>query len=115
MADVHVPAGTEPRAISSLKSKPKLVFFQYQYDDCLPPFLLTHKEEHAKCLSQFFDVTVIQQDCDYRRVCDTYRPDLALFESGVNHETCTRLRITNVRSNFEIPKVALHHGDAFCN
>src|ERR1700674_5615093 len=96
-------------------TKPKLVFFQYKYDERLPPFLLIHKQEHVKCLSEFFDVTVVQDDCDYQQICDTYHPDLALFESGVNHETCQRLKIKNVHARPEIPKLGLQHGDAFCN
>lgn len=96
-------------------AKPKLVFFQYRYDERLPAFLLIHKQEHVKCLSQFFDVTIIQEDCDYQQICDTYHPDLALFESGVNHETCQRLAIRNTRAHPDIPKLGLHHADAFCN
>jgi hypothetical protein len=95
--------------------KPRLLFFQYNYDERLPKFLLIHKREHVKCLSEFFDVTVIHEDCDYQRVCDQYQPDITLFESGVNHETCQRLDIRNTRSNPEIPKIGLHHGDGFCN
>jgi Glycosyl transferases group 1 len=98
-----------------VKAKPKLVFFQYKYDDRLPEFLLMHKREHVKCLSSFFDVTVISEDCDYRQICDKYEPDLALFEAGVNHTTCRKLKIDNVRGSFEIPKIALHNADGFCD
>jgi hypothetical protein len=96
-------------------NKPKLVFFQFKYDRHLPVFLLTHKDEHVRCLSHFFDVTVVSEDCDYRQICDTYQPDLVLFESGVNHSTCKRLEITSARANPGIPKLGLHHGDGFCN
>jgi tetratricopeptide (TPR) repeat protein len=95
--------------------KPVLLFFQYKYDERLPPFLLIHKQEHVKCLEEFFKVIVVQEDCDFIEVCDRYQPDIALFESGVSHSTCKRLRITNVRGSSEVPKVALHHADAFCN
>jgi hypothetical protein len=95
--------------------KPKLVFFQYEYDNKLPEFLLIHTREHVKCLSTFFEVTVINEDCDYQRICDKYEPDLVLFESGVNHETCRRPKIENVRSCPHIPKLALHNADGFCN
>jgi hypothetical protein len=95
--------------------QPSLLFFQFQYDDRLSPFLLTHKQEHVACLSHFFDVTVINQDCDYKEICDAYEPALALFESGVNHATCRRLKIENARSYTQVPKIGLHHGDAFCN
>jgi Glycosyl transferases group 1 len=101
--------------MESDRAKPRLVFFQFKYDRNLPEFLLIHKQEHVKCLSEFFDVVVINEDCDYRQICDTYRPDLALFESGVNHVTCQRLDIRNVRSANDIPKIGLHHADGFCN
>jgi tetratricopeptide (TPR) repeat protein len=101
--------------MSRVHSKPKLVFFQYKYDERLPEFLLIHKREHVKCLSVFFDVTVISADCDYQQICDKYKPDLALFESGVNHETCRRPKIESIRACPEIPKIALHNADGFCN
>jgi hypothetical protein len=96
-------------------TKPRLVFFQFRYDDKLPEFLLIHKRDHVNCLSHFFDVRVIDHDCDYQQVCDTYEPDLALFESGLNHPTCKRLNITNIRGNARVPRLALHNADAFCN
>src|SRR5438105_374073 len=97
------------------RANPRLLFFQYRYDGRLAPFLLEHKREHVKCLQQFFDVTVIHEDGDYLELCDRHRPDLALFESGVNHETCRRLHIQNVRANAQVPRVGLHHADGFCN
>jgi tetratricopeptide (TPR) repeat protein len=94
--------------------KPRLIFFQNRYDDNLPDFLLAHKREHVNCLSMFFDVTVIQHDCDYEQICDQYRPDLALFESGVNLLTCRKPKIANVRSCRIIPKLGLFNADAWC-
>lgn len=101
--------------MNNMHTKPKLVFFQYKYDEQLPAFLLIHKQEFVKCLSTFFDVTVISEDSDYQQVCDKYEPELALFESGVNHETCRRLTIENIRSCPDIPRIALHNADGFCN
>lgn len=95
-------------------TKPKLVFFQFEYDERLPQFLLIHKREHVKCLSQFFDVTVIDKDCDYREICERYEPELALFESGVPFPSCKRPRIINTQAVPHIPKVGLLHADAFC-
>ena len=95
--------------------KPRLLFFQNRYDARLPPFLLTHVQEHVRCLNEFFDVTVVRDDCDYEEVCDRYQPDLVLVESGVNHLTCRRPRVANTRRNSGIPKLGLHHADAFCN
>jgi hypothetical protein len=104
-----------PTFVDPLPKKPKLLFFQYQYDRHLPEFLLIHAREHVRCLSEFFDVTVISRDCDYGEMCDTHEPDLALFESGVNHTTCRRPTITNVRTCSTVPKLGLHNADGFCN
>jgi hypothetical protein len=95
-------------------TKPKLVFFQNKYDDGLPDFLLTHKQEHVNCLSLFFDVVVIQHDCDYQQICDLHQPDLALFESGVNLSACRKPKIANVRACRTIPKLGFFNADAWC-
>jgi hypothetical protein len=97
-----------------LNYKPRLVFFQYRYDEQLPEFLLMHKQEHVKCLSEHFDVIVIHADCDYREICDKYQPDLTLFESGLkDYLTCQKPQITNVRPYARIPRLGLYHADAF--
>jgi hypothetical protein len=96
-------------------AKPKLVFFQYRYDENLPEFLLIHTRDHVKCLSQYFDVTVIHEDCDYQKICDRIEPDLALFESGVNHLSCRKLTIRNTQACSHVPKLGLHNADPFCN
>lgn len=98
--------------MSASQYKPKLVFFQYKYER-LAPFLLLHQREHVDCLAQFFDVTVIQHDCDYQQVCDKYQPELVMFESGVPFNTCTRPVVKNVRSNPQVPKVGFLHADGF--
>jgi hypothetical protein len=101
--------------MEKVNTKPKLLFFKYKYDKHLPEFLLIHNREHIKCLSEFFDVIVIREDCDYQQICEKYEPDLTLFESGVNHTTCQRLKIKNIHAFPEIPKLGLHNADAFCN
>jgi Glycosyl transferases group 1 len=95
-------------------SKPKLVFFQFKHDESLSSFVLSHRQQHIKCLSFFFEVVVINQDCDYQKICEQYQPDLALFESGVNYTSCHRLKICNTHSHPEIPKLGLHNGDSWC-
>ena len=97
----------------SVLTKPALVFFQYRYDDHLPPFVLIHKEEHVKCLSEFFHVTVINHDCDYQQICDQHAPDLVLFESGLPYLSSRRPEIRNCRANHKIPKIGLLHSDSF--
>ena len=94
--------------------KPNLVYFQSKYDDTLPEFVLSHQREHVKCLSEFFRVTVVNEDCDYRQICDRYEPNLALFETGINILTCRTPKITNVRACPGIPKVGLINADAWC-
>jgi hypothetical protein len=100
--------------MDSLNSKPKLVFFQFKYDANLPEFLLIHKQEHVKCLSEFFEVTAIDEDCDYQEICDRYQPDLTLFETGLQLLTCRKPNISNIRACPEIPRLALHNSDAWC-
>ncbi|HEY9852612.1 MAG TPA: glycosyltransferase [Leptolyngbyaceae cyanobacterium] len=95
-------------------TKPKLVFFQFKHDQTLREFILLHRQQHIKCLLEFFDVTVINEDCDYEEVCDRYQPDLALFESGVNYKSIHRLDIKNTSAYPKIPKLGLHNGDSWC-
>jgi tetratricopeptide (TPR) repeat protein len=99
--------------MTNIRPKPKLVFFQHRYDDTLPEFLLLHRLDHVKCLAEFFDVVVINKDCDYQRICDVYTPDLTLFESGLDNLTCTKPRITNTGTCLHIPKLGLHNADSF--
>lgn len=95
-------------------NKPRLLFFQGSYPEDLPEFLLIHGREHVKCLAQFFDVIVIDKDCDYRHVCDIHQPDLAVFEIGVNLLKCRKPRITKVIGCDLIPKLGLLNADAWC-
>jgi hypothetical protein len=91
-------------------TKPHLLFFRTTQPD-LPGFIKLHLDEHTRCLSQFFKVEVISGDCDYDRVCDTYQPDLSLFESGVysrKHE------IRNVETHPDVPKIGFLNSDAYC-
>ncbi|MGZ3853116.1 MAG: glycosyltransferase family protein [Flavisolibacter sp.] len=102
--------------MEQIQVKPKLVFFQHMYDEKLPKFLQLHKQEHIKCLSQFFEVTVINGDCDYLQICDKYQPDLTIFEGGVKDiNTHKRPKITSIHSNPHIPKLGLHRSDPWCH
>lgn len=94
--------------------RPRLVFFQFRYDPRLPRFLLMQKDEHVRCLQRDFDVTVVREDCDFDAVCTRLEPDLVLFESGVPHPACRRLRITGARRHPRLPRLGLLHADAFC-
>ncbi len=104
--------------MSTTNSKPALVFFQSKYDHRLPEFLSIHRREHVKCLSVFFEVTVVDTDCNYGQVCDLYQPDLALFEgaySGISFSLCRPIKITNVHSHPRVPKVGFHNADPWCD
>ncbi|SCB08477.1 Glycosyl transferases group 1 [Bradyrhizobium shewense] len=100
--------------MATFDPKPKLVFFQYKYDDELPAFLLAHKREHVKCLSEFFNVVVVDHDCDYAHICDIHHPDLTLFEGGVPFPSCRRPKVSSAHANAHIPKLGLLNSDAFC-
>ncbi len=95
-------------------AQPRLVFFTYKYDDGLPPFLLVHHQEHIRCLAESFDVTVVDYGGDFQHICDTYQPDLALFETGLNILTCKRPEITNIQGRPEIPRLGFINADAWC-
>ena len=103
----------ERHRMPSINSKPRLVFFQYKYDSGLPSFLLMHAREHANCLSQFFEVAVIDEDCDYQEICERYQPEIAVFESGVPFASCRQPRIANTRAHPQVFKVGLLNADAF--
>jgi hypothetical protein len=95
-------------------NKPRLVFFQWNHSG-LPMFLQLHMQLHVKCLSEFFDVTLINKDCDYQQICDIYQPDITLFESGYRTTISKKIIIKNTTAYPEIPKLGLHNGDAWCD
>lgn len=90
--------------------KPKLVFFRW-IDKNSPHYIRLHLEQHIKCLSEFFEVILIDSDCDYKQVCDQYQPDLTLFESGVY---VAERNIKNISAYPEIPKLGFCNADAYC-
>lgn len=90
--------------------QPKLVFFRSTTEG-LPDFIRLHLQQQQFCLSQFFDVVVIEGDCDYRQVCDEHHPDMTLFESGVYARP---RRIVNTDCNPGVLKAGLCNADAYC-
>lgn len=99
--------------MEQLTKKPRLVFFQWNHRG-LPKFLKLHMQLHVKCLSEFFDLVLINDDCDYDEICDYYQPDLALFEGGYKSSISKRLKISNISTHYNIPKLGLHNGDGWC-
>lgn len=71
-----------------------------------------HLREQEECLSQFFDVTVVTaSNCDYLKLCNAYKPDMSMLESGVY---VGERNVKNVSAHPHIPKVGFIHCDAFC-
>ena len=91
--------------------KPRLLFFRKSRAG-LPLFIKLHLAQHLKCLSLFFDVTLVESDCDYDQVCSEYEPDLSLFKSsiyGASH------LISNTHTHAVVPKLAFFNADPYCS
>lgn len=88
---------------------PKLLFFRWTKPG-LAPFITQHLDAQTRTLSHFFDVKVIDYDCDYGKVCDDFEPALTVFESGVYSGA---RRITNTSSRPDIPRLGFLHSDAY--
>src|SRR4051812_6912984 len=79
------PHEDEMDADMPTQQKPRLLFLRSGTDiDVRPQFIRTHRDEHRRCLTQFFDVFLVEEDCDYGELCERHHPDLAMFESGVH-------------------------------
>ena len=91
-------------------TKPKLLFLRFSRPG-LPAYIRLHLQQQVNCLSQFFEVTVIDRPGDYGRLCDEHEPDLTLFESGIY---VGDRDLKNVFAHPEIPKLGFCHCDAYC-
>jgi hypothetical protein len=102
-------------AATGLQDKPRLLFFQWDHSPNrgLSGHFLQHMNDHVKCLSEYFHVTVVNTDCDYSEMCDLYCPDLALFESGYQTFVSRRPNVRNARVNNGIPRVGFHNADSW--
>ncbi|MEA5573573.1 glycosyltransferase [Calothrix sp. UHCC 0171] len=96
-------------------SKPKLVFFQGKPNRHLANFIKLHRLQHVKCLSEFFEVILIQENCDYQQICDKYQPELTLFENPGNFPNVQKIEIKNTHAYSEIPKLGFYNEDAWCS
>ena len=90
-------------------AKPRLLFFRTVEPQ--PEFIQAHLDLHVRCLSTWFDVTLISGDCDYAAACERHEPELCLFESGVYR--CAS-KIANTSAHPSIPKIGLLNSDAYC-
>lgn len=96
------------------ETKPKLALLRCAVID-RPDFIAFHLHEHIKCLSQFFDVVLVAEDrCDYKKICEVHKPDIAIFESGVYSNGRQRRIIRNTDAYPEIPKLGFCNSDAYC-
>lgn len=95
--------------------RPRLLFFQWDHSPNrgLSDYFVTHMNDHVRCLAEHFDVTVVNHDCDYGEMCDRYRPEVTLFESGYQTFASRRPTIVNVRGNDHVPRLGLHNADAW--
>jgi hypothetical protein len=95
--------------------KPALLYFQRKIaTERLVRFIGLHYAQQVAALSHFFNVTVINRDCDYDEVCDRYRPDVTLFESGLSSDGYERLSIRNTSAHPHVPKLGFFNADSFC-
>jgi hypothetical protein len=76
----------------------------------IAPFLSQHLSAQARTLGHFFEVHVIDYDCDYGELCDRFEPAITVFESGVYSGS---RRITNTAARADIPKLGFLHSDAY--
>lgn len=91
------------------QTKPRLLFFRWAKPG-LPGFLNRHLDEHVQTLEHFFEVRVVDRDCDYAAECDAFEPDLSVFESGVY---AGERSIRNTSSHPEVPKLGFLHSDPY--
>jgi hypothetical protein len=92
-------------------AKPKLLYFRPRYGPTIPEFLRIHRDEHLKCLSQFFDLVVIEDDCDLHEACDNHEPAACLTEIGLQLWDARQPRITNLARSAGVPIIALVNAD----
>ncbi|WP_157982332.1 glycosyltransferase, partial [Oceanicella sp. SM1341] len=114
------PAGRAPggpHGAAERPARPRLVFFQWNHQPNAEAarYLLLHMQHHVRCLAESFDVTVVNEDCDYDAVCDRLQPDLALFEAGYRSHGSRRITIRNTSAHPAVPRLGLHNGDPWCD
>ncbi|MBZ9936046.1 glycosyltransferase [Mesorhizobium sp. BR1-1-16] len=103
--NIHRP----PEMVQALK--PKMLFFR-TVDRNISAFIVEHLKQQLECLRLSFDVTLIEGDCDYDRLCDLHQPDIAMFESGIYARRST---ISNAVSHPTVRKVGFFNGDPYCS
>lgn len=102
-------------AAPSPATKPKLVFFQWDHSPYsrYAKYMMQHTRDHVRCLEQHFEVVVVNEDCDYGRICDRHEPDLTLFELGYQLNVSHRIDIRNTSAHPQVPKAGLLNADSW--
>ena len=97
--------------------KPKLLYFQWDHRPNLglSEYLVLQTSDQVRCLQVYFDVTVINHDCDFAEVCENNEPDMVLFEAGYQTYVSRRPNITNLSANRSLPRAGFHNADLWSN
>lgn len=95
--------------------RPRLLYYRRSVDyRALADFIQLHYEHQVECMAQYFDVHVIDYDCDHRAACKKYEPDLVLVDGGYASGAYRTLNVENVGAFPEIPRVGFYNADPFC-
>lgn len=73
-------------------------------------FLSSIADEWLEALALHCDLTIVEQDFDYRALCDAVQPDFVLFE-GLMPARPVPLDIANIDAHPSIPRAAFLAGD----
>ena len=84
--------------------KPNMLFFRQTSVQKLQSYIVNlYANLELQCLQHYFNVTVIDYDCDYNNVCDKFEPEICFFELGT--EMPVSLKIDNIKNNNSVPKL----------
>ncbi len=103
-----------PQTLDTPSAKPRMVYFRWPLTS-YPPFNQRLFERlFVTGLSEWFDLVIVENDCDYGEICDLHQPDLTLFESGNNNYAGPYTSISNTSSHPAIPKLGFMRADPMC-
>jgi hypothetical protein len=102
----------EPMQVRRVR-RPKMVYVHYDYGTSCARFLVKHKDEHIKCLSEFFEVVTVSGECDIGQLCDLHAPDILAFELGLQIASARRPAVRNSAANPAIPRIGILNADAW--
>ena len=92
--------------------KPNMLFFRQTSVQKLQSYIVNlYANLELQCLQHYFNVTVIDYDCDYNNVCDKFEPEICFFELGT--EMPVSLKIDNIKNNNSVPKLGFIKTDFY--